>query len=250
MSVLLVAVAGVAVGAGLGLTGAGGALLAVPALVYVAGVPIEQAVGIALVGVAVAAAGGLIPRIRASQVDWRMISVLASAGIPGTVLGARLNDLATTTTLSIGFAAAIAVAVATMLWSPGRSLRLPVGRRWLRGVVLIAIGVGIGVLTGFLGVGGGFLIVPTLLAVTDVPLPRIVGVSLGVIAVNSVVGVISHADGGDIGLTACLVFGSATLVSSVIASQLGSWVSDNIVRRAFCGAAGVACVAMTASVFR
>lgn len=245
MTLGLLILAGVVVGALLGFTGAGGSLLAVPILVHVAGVPITEAVALALAGVATAALSGLVPRIRARQVDWRLVALLGGAGIPGALLGSRLNTLAGATTLSLTIALAMVVAVvATLL--PRRRPVTDTRLRWTRRTVaaMLAVGLGVGILTGFLGVGGGFLIVPALTLLTGLPTARVVAVSLGVIAINSLTGLSAFAGAGLTAGPAAVAFAAATLVASLGAAQLATRIGDRWIRPVFCLAAASAAAVM------
>lgn len=246
MSLVFIGVAGVLVGAIMGLTGAGGSLLAVPALIYLGGVPAGEAVGLALVGVAVASIIGLVPRARARLIDWRTVLVLGITGVPGALIGSRLNGSASENTVNIGFAVAMAVAIAATLRPPATlravtAMRSPATARGM----LVTSGLLVGLLTGFLGVGGGFLIVPALVALTDLPAVGAVGVSLAVVALNSLTGLIAHLGSTEIGWPALLTFAPATLAASVLASHSGMRASEAAVKHAFCGVAGLACGAMT-----
>jgi uncharacterized membrane protein YfcA len=246
MSLLLICVAGLLVGSILGLTGAGGSLLAVPALIYLAGLPAGDAVGVALVGVTVASVSGVIPRARAHLVDWKTVALLGVTGIPGSLIGTRLNTLATQTTLNIGFAIAMMVAIVATLRPPAGlgSIAGTRSRVATRGLLAMS-GLLVGLLTGFLGMGGGFLIVPVLVALTGLPMASAVGVSLAVVALNSLTGLLAHLGSTDIGVPSMLAFGATTLPASLLASHWGTRANESAVKHAFCVVAGLSCGVMT-----
>ena len=100
----VVAALGLLIGLLLGLLGAGGSILAVPALVYGAGEPLRVAVPTSLVVVGMSAAAAVVPRIRAGQVQWRIAVVVGAAGVPSTFVGAAVNRSMDPRVLLLGFA--------------------------------------------------------------------------------------------------------------------------------------------------
>ncbi|WP_322088432.1 sulfite exporter TauE/SafE family protein [Burkholderia sp. BCC1999] len=196
------------VGAVLGLTGAGGGILAVPALVVGMSWPMQQATPVALVAVAGSAALGALEGFRRGLVRYRAALLMAVAGVPLTTLGVRLAHLLPQRLLLTLFAL-------TMLVVAGRLLRqalrhapvdaeaspLCVGRvnpdtgrlvwSWPVGVALASTGAMTGLMTGLLGVGGGFVIVPMLRKFTNVSMHGVVATSLMVIALVGTGGVLA-----------------------------------------------------------
>ncbi len=203
---LISLVLGGIVGAVLGLTGAGGGILAVPALVVGMGWPMQQATPVALVAVAGSAALGALEGFRRGLVRYRAALLMAAAGVPLTTLGVRLAHMLPQRVLLALFATTMLVVARRLL---RQALRTPhgaaqasplcVGRvnpdtgrlvwSWPAGLALASTGAVTGLMTGLLGVGGGFVIVPMLRKFTDVSMHGIVATSLMVIALVGTGGV-------------------------------------------------------------
>ena len=197
---------GFLIGLSLGALGGGGSILAVPALVYAAGQNPREATASSLLLVGIAATVGLRPHLRAGRV--RVGTGLASgaAGIPGSLAGSALNQRLDPDLLLLAFAGLVLVAAWRMLTgcpsctkaAEDRALGAggtAVGTRIDTGRVLAvtAAGIGVGFLTGLFGVGGGFVIVPALTLLLQLPMPAAIGTSLLVIGVNSVVAFAARA---------------------------------------------------------
>ena len=234
----IVAVLGLLIGTLLGLLGAGGSILAVPALVYGAGLPLSVAVptGLLVVGVTAASAG--VTRARAGQVAWRVGGVVAAAGIPATFAGAVVNRALDERLVLAGFALVMLLAGVQMLRkreTTGGDCALPGGRVHWRGCLPKALGAGalVGFLTGLFGVGGGFLLVPALVLLLGLPMELAVGTSLVVIAVNSAAGFAAHAGHADLDWTVAAVFTGAAVSGSVIASRVAGRLPMARLRRWF-----------------
>jgi hypothetical protein len=189
-------VLGIVIGIVMGLTGAGGGILAVPALVFALGWPLAQAAPVALVAVAGAAGLGAIEGLKRGLVRYRSAAFMAAIGVAMTPLGVKLAAVAPEKVLLLSFAAAMMVVSARMLRQakPEQVVAAPchlnpaTGRLlWTRraAATLGAIGASSGFLTGLLGVGGGFLIVPALRKFSDLSMQGIVATSLAVIALVS-----------------------------------------------------------------
>ncbi len=174
---------GAAIGAALGLTGTGGSILAVPILVYLVGQDVHAAIGTSLAVVGGIAAEGVAGQ--RDSVQWQAGLLLGACGVVGSIPGSLLSHYASSTILLLLFATLTIAASISMLVSQ-RSDR-PLGKRAPLWVIFLA-GLGIGFLTGFLGVGIGFLIVPTMVFAFAVPMQVAIPTSLLVIAVNSFVG--------------------------------------------------------------
>lgn len=177
------------VGLSLGLLGGGGSILTVPILGYVAGMPPAAAIAASLFVVAVTSVVGIIPHARAGRVLWRTGLVFGAAGMAGAFAGGQLSRLFPPRLLMIAFGAMMVVTGIAMLRrrpATPRSLAPSHARA-------LAQGFGVGVVTGLLGVGGGFLIVPALVLFGSIAMERAVGTSLLVIAMSAFAGFASHA---------------------------------------------------------
>lgn len=175
------------IGFSLGLIGGGGAILALPILVYVLGVEARAAVAMSLAIVGTTAALGAYMHGRRGAVQLNTGLLFAAVGIMGAFFGARLTYLVRREILLLIFAAIMLAAAVAMV---RRNSELAGGSRNL--VIVLVAGFAVGVLTGFLGVGGGFMIVPALVFLAGLDMRDAVGTSLLVIAINSFAGLAGH----------------------------------------------------------
>ena len=180
---LLAVASGSVVGFVLGLVGGGGSILAVPLLIYVVGVPSPHiAIGTSAIAVAASAAANLVGHARAKTVKWPCAVVFALAGIIGAAGGAQLGKMMDGSRLLMLFGA-LMVIVGLMMLRPRKSGGDPdvkLTRESMRRLLPILAGIGlvVGALSGFFGIGGGFLIVPGLIGATAMPLINAIGSSL------------------------------------------------------------------------
>ncbi|WDD94594.1 sulfite exporter TauE/SafE family protein [Burkholderia sp. FERM BP-3421] len=196
---LIALILGGVVGAVLGLTGAGGGILAVPVLVVGMGLHMQQAAPVALVAVAGSAAIGALEGFRRGLVRYRAAFLMTATGIPLTSLGVKLAHSLPQRVLLTLFALTMGVVAVRLLRQAlgerrgvTRASSLCVGRvnqetgrliwSWQTALALASTGAMTGLMTGLLGVGGGFVIVPMLRKFTHVPMHGIVATSLTVIA--------------------------------------------------------------------
>ncbi len=177
------------VGISLGTLGGGGSILAVPILVYVARLPAKEAIASSLLIVGGTSAVGAFRHWRYRNIDVRAALLFGAASMGGAFLGGRGAGLLSGTVQLTIFAVVMLVAAIFMFRSGREELDRPVAQR---GVWSALAGFGVGVLTGVVGVGGGFLIVPALVLLTALPMNRAIGTSLLVIAMNSVSGLLAY----------------------------------------------------------
>lgn len=200
-------ISGSLVGWSLGLVGGGGSILAVPLLVYFVGVSEPHiAIGTSAVAVAVSAAINLAHYAHAGTVKWRCASVFAVAGLAGAVLGSTIGKMVDGQILLVLFAVLMLVVAALMLKhrrSEGKaSVRL--NRENLPS--LVGFGAATGALSGFFGIGGGFLIVPALMLATGMPILYAVGSSLLAVTVFGIATAANYAASGLVDWTLAGVF--------------------------------------------
>jgi uncharacterized membrane protein YfcA len=197
-------------GVSLGLLGGGGSILAVPILVYVMGVEEHVAIAISLVLVGLTAWAAAAQHHRAGQVDWKGGLLFAACGAPVSLLGARLSHELPGALLMLLFGTLMVVAGVAMFrrrLEPGEAR----GRNF---IVLAACGAGVGFLTGFLGVGGGFLIVPALVLFLSEPMKSAIGTSLFVIGANCAVALWGHRQALEMNWGMLLPLGGAALAGT------------------------------------
>ncbi|HDR8924361.1 TPA: sulfite exporter TauE/SafE family protein [Burkholderia vietnamiensis] len=248
------------VGAVLGLTGAGGGILAVPALVVGMGWPMQQATPVALVAVAGSAALGALEGFRRGLVRYRAALLMALAGVPLTTLGVRLAHVLPQRVLLALFALTMLIVAARLLRQALRQgagehdeSRLCVGRvnpdtgrlvwSWPVGFALASTGAVTGLMTGLLGVGGGFVIVPMLRKFTNVSMHGVVATSLMVIALVGTGGVLAtFVAGTRAPLGMMLWFTVATALGMVVGRAASRHLSARHVQAGF--AIVLVCVAL------
>lgn len=234
--IITAAAFGLIVGGLLGLVGGGGSILAVPALVYGVGLPLSAAIPTSLVVVGASSAVAVVPRLR--NVNWRLAVIIGAAGTATAYLGAYVNRLLDQKVLLLAFAAIMVIAGVRMMMptkAAGGSCALPGGGVHWRSCLpkAIATGAVVGFLTGLLGVGGGFLIVPALTLVLGLPMAATVGTSLVIIVINSVAGFAAHLGDLHIDWAVTAAFAMAAMAASLLAGRLGTNIPDRILKRSF-----------------
>jgi len=218
--------AGALIGLVLGLVGGGGSILAVPLLIHGVGVAgTHAAIGTAAVAVALNALAGLAGHARAGTVKWPCAAVFAAAGVLGAALGAEAGKAMDGKRLLVLFGV-LMVVVGLSLLRGRKSADNPDVR--LKGETagyllprLIPAGLAVGLLAGFFGIGGGFLIVPALMAATRMPMRNAIGTSLVVVSALGLTTAVSYAVSGlvDWPLVGLLVSGG--ILGSLIGIALG-----------------------------
>lgn len=221
---------GFAIGVSLGLLGGGGSILTVPALVYVVGQSPQAAVTASLVIVGANSAMGAFMHRTQGALNWKVALVFGGVGMAAAYLAAGWSKLLPPVTLMILFALLMLVVGLFMILKPQPTRQDGAGRGWL---VTIASGAGVGVLTGFLGVGGGFLIVPALVMLVGLPIRQAVGTSLVVIAMNSLAGFLGHLSGPPIDLPVVAIFVAAGLTGALVGARLARLMHPDHLRKGF-----------------
>ena len=176
--IALTIVLAVFVGVSLGLLGGGGSILTVPLLAYVAGLEAKQAIATSLLVVGVTSAVGAFSHARAGRVQWRTGLVFGAAGMAGAYAGGLLARFIPGTVLLIGFAV-IMIATAVAMLRGRRDISAVDAPRSLPLFKIILEGLIVGLVTGLVGAGGGFLVVPALALLGGLPMPVAVGTVVG-----------------------------------------------------------------------
>ena len=220
-------------GASLALLGAGGSIIVLPVLVYVVGVEPHAAVPLSLAIVGTTSLVSVAVHSRGSEIRWGTALLVGGAALGGTYLGSRLTALVPGSVLLLSFGLLLVLVGFRMWRSPGNE---NVTTTPQRPSLMLATGSFVGVLTGFLGVGGGFLIVPALLKVGGLGMRQAIRTSLVVIAMSSVAGLaahLAHGNGPSVGLAVPLTI--AAVVGMAAGSQTARYVSAEHLRRGFAG---------------
>ncbi len=228
--ILLALMAGGLIGIVLGLVGGGGSILAVPLLIYMVGIgSTHAAIGTAAVAVTANAAVSLAGHARAAMVKWPCAAVFAAAGVAGAAVGAEIGKAVDGTRLLILFGLLMTGVGVSMLRKRRREddPKVRLSRATAPALLprLIPMGLGTGFAAGFFGIGGGFLIVPALIAATAMPFAYAVGTSLVVVTALGLTTAMSYALSGyvDWPVTALLVAGGA------FGAGAGVWLGRRLV---------------------
>jgi uncharacterized membrane protein YfcA len=186
---ILTVIGAIFIGLSLGLLGSGGSIITVPLLIYVVGEPVKLAIAESLLIVGCISSFSSVGYIRRKLIDWRLVGLFGLPSMLGTYGGAWSSQFVLASLQLISFGAVMLVASRFMLKPIAAQESLPA--RPSR-TSLVFIGLCVGCLAGFVGVGGGFLIVPALHLLGKIPLHRAVGTSLVIIVMQSLSGFMKH----------------------------------------------------------
>lgn len=221
---------GFGIGLSLGLLGGGGSILTVPALVYLVGQTPQVAVtaSLAIVG-ANSAVGAWFHRSQGT-LNWRVALLFGGAGMGVAYFAAGLSRHFSPTLLMIAFALLMLIIGALLLFRHDSEAASQRAASWWK---IMASGGLVGLLTGVLGVGGGFLIVPALIMLVGLPMRQAVGTSLVVIAMNSLAGFLGHLSGVPLDYSLIAVFVMTGLAGAFAGARLTRWIQPASLRRLF-----------------
>lgn len=239
--------AGLATGLVLGLFGSGGSIIALPALLYLLHVEPKSAIAMSLGVVAVTATVSALDNWRRGLVDVRVALVFGLFGVAGTFAGARLG-LLTPVAIQLGLFALVMYAAAWRMLKPARLTVPAAGVENVGNVAAIGgchdffspcmghialHGIGVGLLTGLVGVGGGFLIVPALVLLSGIPMKTAVGTSLAIVAAKSYAGFAGYMGGVPIDWALMGGFTAITIAGSFVGAHFSTRISQNALKKAF-----------------
>ncbi len=223
---LLGAGAGSAVGFTLGLVGGGGSILAVPLMVYLVGVSDPHvAIGTSALAVAANAALNLAHHARNQNVKWRCASVFAATGVAGALIGSMFGKAMDGQKLLALFALLMLVVSGLMLRARGAEGDAAVVLNRANAPRLMAAGGATGLLSGFFGIGGGFLVVPGLMASTGMPILFAVGSSLLAVTAFGLTTALSYAHSGFINWPLAAVFVAGGAVGGLLGGRVAARLS-------------------------
>jgi len=231
---------GFVIGLSLGLLGGGGSILTVPALVYLVGQSPQAAITTSLAIVGTNSAVGAVFHRQAARsgyqtFNWKVALTFGGAGMVVSYLAAGLSKQLSPDLLMVLFALLMFVVGSLMLL---RRQKGPQQEEQYQGAephnlwLTLASGAGVGLLTGILGVGGGFLIVPALVMLVGLPMYQAVGTSLAIIAANSFAGLMGHL-GGQIDLWVTAFFVVAGIAGTFAGSKLAHRLPAHRLRQIF-----------------
>jgi hypothetical protein len=220
------------IGLSLGLLGGGGSILTVPMLVYVLHVDAKQSIASSLFVVGVTSLVGAVAHARAGRVRWKVGLLFGVAGMIGATLGGQVAASLAGPVL-LGLFAGIMLATAGAMMRGRREPTGAVAPRDLPVAKAAGIGASVGVLSGLVGAGGGFLVVPALALVGGLSMGDAVGTSLLVIAMQSLAGFARHAAHTPLDWTLLAVVTVAAILGSLAGARFASKLSPATMRRAF-----------------
>lgn len=224
------------IGLSLGLLGSGGSILTVPVLVYLVGESEKVAIAESLGIVAFISLIGALPFAFKGLVDWRSAVLFGVPGMAGTYLGAWLSTFMPGTMQLLLFAIVMLVAAVMMFRGQQPHEASPAPRHaWWK---VILEGLAVGVITGLVGVGGGFLIVPALVLLGGLPMHLAVGTSLVIIALKSFAGYFKYLDvlretGLGVDWSLVLLFAALGIAGSFAGGRIGQYVSQDKLKQGF-----------------
>lgn len=227
------------VGVSLGLFGSGGSILTVPVLIYLAGEQEKVAIAESLGIVGAVSFAGFIPYALKKQVHWRSVILFGLPGMAGTYAGAMIAGYVSGTFQLILFAVVMIVAAVLMFWDKTQNIsptdKSEISHSWWK---IVLEGLAVGILTGLVGVGGGFLIVPSLVLLGGLPMSFAVGTSLIIIALKSFSGFYKYTDvleGLNLSVNWELVFIFSLIgaVGSLVGKKVGTKISNEVLKRGF-----------------
>jgi uncharacterized membrane protein YfcA len=221
-----------AIGVSLGLLGGGGSTLTVPILHYGFGLGAHDAIATSLVVVATTSMAAMIPHARCGRVQWRPGLAFGAASMSSAFVGGRLGALLPGSALIVAFGLVMLVAGTVMLLRLRRDAAT-VAPRPARLSRMAMIGLGVGLLTGVLGAGGGFLIVPALTIAGGLAMREAVGTSLLVIALNATAGLAGTLAHATIDVPVAVAVSSIAVAGSLGGARLASRLSPASLQRAF-----------------
>jgi uncharacterized membrane protein YfcA len=220
----------VGIGLVLGLTGSGGSILTLPVLVYLAGIEPREAVGLSLIIVGTAALAGAWQRARVGEVYYKAVLMFAVSGMLGATLGAKLTHFVSPDALMLAFTGVMIALGVRMMLMRKPSVQPEIECRPMR---CLMAGAGVGVLTGFLGVGGGFLLLPALVKFAHVPTRVATGTSLAIIAANSAAGFFGHLGSAPVPWMLAVVFSLIAVAGVLLGGKIAGRLPELVLQRGF-----------------
>jgi uncharacterized membrane protein YfcA len=223
------------IGLSLGLLGGGGSILTVPIFVYVLGFGAKEAIAMSLAVVGATSAFGAVGHWRAGNVNLRVAAIFGTVAMAGTYLGARLAVFVSGASQLTLFAGVMLTAALFMVRDAAPAAGVSeIHTSGVRRVGLIVIeGFAVGVVTGLVGVGGGFLVVPALVILGRLPMKEAIGTSLLVIAMKSCAGFAGYLGQVEIDWALLMGFTGVAVAGILAGTHLVRFVSQSMLQRAF-----------------
>jgi uncharacterized protein len=231
------------IGVSLGLVGGGGSVLAAPVLIYVMAVPAKSAFAMTLVIVGFASLIGAIPHWRQGNINLGIVALFSPAAMLGAYLGARFASLPliTPTTQLVTFGVMMLLASTSMIRKSAQPAnacldqvdQLSHQTKFPKGFLIPLEGLGVGALTGFVGIGGGFLVIPALVLLGGIPMKEAVGTSLVILALKSVTGLAGYLGHVTIQWNLLISFTIASCIGILIGTYLNQFITAKQLEKGF-----------------
>lgn len=218
------------IGLSLSLLGGGGSILTVPILVYLLGMDAKQSIALSLGIVGVTSLLGVYGHYRKGNVNFKIAAIFGPVAMVGTFLGAKISTYMSGQAQLILFAIIMLVASIFMLKGRKDSEEKEVKLNY---VLIVIQGLFVGVMTGVVGVGGGFLIVPALVLLAGQSMKKAVGTSLLIISLNSFSGFVGYIGQVEIPWVFLAKFTAFSTLGIIIGSYLVEYVSQKALKKAF-----------------
>ena len=219
------------IGLSLGLLGGGGSILTVPILVYALGLETHAAIATSLLVVGATSLAALIPHARAGRVRWRTGLLFGATSMVGAFAAGRVAHYIPGVVLLLAFGAMMVVTAIAMMRKGKKPQPAARGER-AYGKILLE-GFVVGAITGLVGAGGGFLVVPALVLFGGIPMRAAVGTSLLVIALKSAAAFLGHASTVEIDFALAGMVTGAAILGSFVGAALAGKVPQDVLRRGF-----------------
>lgn len=222
----------VLIGVSLGLLGGGGSILTVPILLYVAGLDAKEAIAASLFVVGVTSAVSVVAHARQGRVRWRTGLVFGAAAMGGAFAGGLIGGYVPGTVLLVAFGLMMLATAIAML----RGRRGPAAAPQVRELPVLKVlveGLVVGLVTGMVGAGGGFLVVPALVLLGGLPMSVAVGTSLLVIAMKSFAGLAGYLTTVQLDWPLVLGVTAAAVAGSFVGARLAGVVPEQALRKGF-----------------
>ena len=221
------------IGLALGTLGGGGSILTVPVLVYVLGFDPKLAIAMSLPVVGAAALVGVISHWRVGNVRLQTAAIFGSVAMVGSYAGARASVWFSGRAQLLILGTVMIAAAVSMFRNAAQDERTDQDSAPPHPALLLAVGLGVGVLTGLIGIGGGFLIVPALVILGRVPMKAAIGTSLLVIALNATSGYLGHAGREVVPWGFVVRFTSVAVIGILAGTALVHHIPSRQLKRAF-----------------
>ncbi|WP_218220373.1 sulfite exporter TauE/SafE family protein [Nesterenkonia sp. Act20] len=229
---ILAMVLAVGIGVSLGLLGGGGTILAVPLLTYVAGFSPKEAIAASMFIIGITSLVSVVPHARRGNVQWRTGFIFGAAAMAGAFGGGLIGSQLPGVVLMVAFGIMMVATALAMIMdrrpqaSGGAPRKLPVAKILVEGLV-------VGLVTGMVGAGGGFLVVPALVLLGGLSMPAAVGTSLLVISMKSFTGLAGYLTEVSIDWGPVLMITVITVIGALLGAAFGKRVPEKALKKAF-----------------